>query len=286
MSARRVTAPAPRDVDVHELTLEARWAARWQGWADWPLTAPIVALAGLAVALDVAAAWTGTTFGSVGPVEVSPALPLAAALVASLGVARLGASRRSLLAWRELAVGLGAVVALATLGYALLLARPAEAAGLLVAALGEELVYRLAAVLVVGALCARLLRRDWRTPRAWGAAPGLVALGVGALLFSVLPGHVVQMTNLARTVPFASLALLLGYTVLRTGAVWPAVLVHALLNLTTMAAWRGASPAGVRLAIAATALGALVAAADIAGRRLGVRRRVPSVIDLSGLRPD
>ena len=79
---------------------------------------------------------------------------------------------------------------------------------------------------------------------------------------------------------FASLALVLGYVVLRTGTVWPAVMVHAVLDLTTLAAWQGAGPAGLRLALAASALVALVAGADVAGRRLGVRVRVPRVIDL------
>ena len=245
-----------------------------------------MALAAAAVVLDVVTAWTGTSLGSIGPVGVSPALPLVAVLAARLGLARLGASRRSMLAWRELAVGLGTVLAVAMLAYAVLLTRPGEAIGLLVAALGEELVFRLAAVLALGALCTRLLRRDWHNPRDWGAAPGLVALGAAALVFTVLPGHVVQMTSLATAVSFASLALLLGYIVLRTGAVWPAVLVHALLNLTTIAARRGASPAALRLVIAATALGALVAAADVAGRRLGIRTRVPTVIDLSALAPE
>jgi membrane protease YdiL (CAAX protease family) len=239
-----------------------------------------VAAAGATVVLDVVAAWTGITLGFIGPVAVSPALPLALVLAARLGIGRLGASRRSLLAWRELAVGFGIGLTLATLAYALILARPAEVTGLLVAALAEELVFRVAALLALGAVLARLLGRAWRNPRDWGPAPGFAALGATALLFSVLPGHVAQMTNPVTTLSFASLSLLLGYTVLRTGAVWPAVLAHALLNLTTIAAWRAASPAGVRLAIAASALGALVVAAQVAGRRLGVRPRVPTVIDL------
>jgi hypothetical protein len=82
------------------------------------------------------------------------------------------------------------------------------------------------------------------------------------------------------SVSFASLGLVLGYTVLRTGAVWPAVMVHALLNLTTITAWDHQGLAGLRLGIAGAALVALVAAADLAGRRLGLRVRVPTVIDL------
>jgi hypothetical protein len=68
--------------------------------------------------------------------------------------------------------------------------------------------------------------------------------------------------------------------VLRTGALWPAVLVHALLNFTTIATWQGVGSARFRSAVAATALLALVGAADLAGRRLGLRVRVPTVIHL------
>ena len=151
--------------------------------------------------------------------EVSPALPLALVLVALLGRAHHRATRSPTQAWREFGVGVGVVLLIATVGYAVLLARPAEAVGLVVAAIGEELVFRLAAVLVLGALCARLLRRDWRSPRRWGSTPGFVGLGVAAAVFSVLPGHVAPMTTVARGVSFASLSLVLGYTVLRTGAV-------------------------------------------------------------------
>jgi hypothetical protein len=42
----------------------------------------------------------------------------------------------------------------------------------------------------------------------------------------------------------------------------------------------------VRLAIGAGALLALVAAADVAGRRLGLRVRVPTVVDLHALHHD
>lgn len=102
-------------------------------------------------------------------------------------------------------------------------------------------------------------------------------------MFTALPGHVGQITGAATSVSFASLALVLGYTVLRTGAVWPAAMVHALVNLTTIAAWNQQGPAGLRIGIAATALVALVAAADVAGRRVGQRVRVPTVVDLPAL---
>jgi hypothetical protein len=257
---------------------------RWQGWADWSLSVPVLVLAA-AVVLDVATAWADVTLGALGRIAVSPALPLALGLVALLTATRPGPGRASGYAWREFGAGVGVVLLIAALGYAVLLGRPAEAVGLVVAATGEELVFRLAAVLLVGALCARLLGRDWRHPGRWDATPGFVALGVAAVAFSVLPGHVAQMTTVARGLSFASLALLLGYTVLRTGVVWPAVMVHALINVMTLAAWQGSGLAPARLAIAAGALGALVAATEVAGRRLGLRTRVPTVIDLHRASP-
>jgi hypothetical protein len=271
---------APRAVvdEVARATAGSRWALRWRGWAGWSLSRWVLAVAGSAVALDVTTAWTGTSFGTLGSVPLSPALPLAVLLVVGLRPARLGWSRRDAAAWRELAVGLGVVVAV--VAYAATVGRPAEAAGLLVAALGEELVFRLAAILVIGALAAAAFGRDWRHPDRWGTAAGLIGLIGAAGLFTALPGHVDQITGATTSVSFASLALVLGYTVLRTGAVWPAAMVHALLNLSTIAAWNQDGLAGLRLGIAGAALVALVAAADLAGRRLGLRVRVPTVVDL------
>ena len=280
-----VVAPVAPRSDAAAVTEDARWVTRWEGWADWPLSLPMLLLAAVAVALDVTTAWTGTDLGSLGRIAVSPALPLALLLVVWLGPGRVGFARPRVRAWREFALGAGVVLTLATLGYATAFGRPAEAVGLVVAALGEELIFRFAAVLVLGALAARLLGRPWRNPRDWGTGPGLLALGGAAVVFSALPGHVVQMNGPSSSVAFGSLALLLGYTVLRTGTIWPAAVAHALLNLTTIATWQTAGPSGLRLALAATVLVALVAGADVAGRRLGVRRRVPTVIDLRRASP-
>ena len=271
--------PSPTDA-VTAAAGEGRWALRWQGWADWPLSPGILILAALTVALDVTTAWTGTALGSLGRIPVSPGLPLAVVLVARIGAGRLGWTRRDGDAWRELAVGLGVVLVMATVGYAAVLGRPVEAVGLVLAGLGEELVFRLAAMVVLGALAARLLGRDWHNPKDWGAAPGFFALAAAAVVFTALPGHVEQMTSPVTMVSFASLALVLGYTVLRTGAIWPAAMIHALVDLVTLAAWQGAGAPGLRVAVAALSLLALVAAADLAGRRLGLRVRLPAVIDL------
>ncbi len=117
----------------------------------------------------------------------------------------------------------------------------------------------------------------------WGTAPGLVALLVGAITFSALPGHVQQMRGFTSIAPFASLAIVLGWVVLRTGALWPAIAVHAVLNLATITAFSVGAPAGLRLGLAGATLVALVVAADVAGHRTGRLRPVPSAIDLTTL---
>src|SRR6185295_9914947 len=142
--------------------------------------------------------------------------PLVVLLVVHLGARHLGCSRAALRAWREVAVVMGIVLAGAVLVYSLDVGGPGQATGLVVAAAGEELVYRLAVIVLVGALAARVAGRDWRHPDRWGTGPG------------------VQIGGLASAVPFASLAVLLGWVVLRTGMIWPAIAAHALLNLTTI----------------------------------------------------
>jgi membrane protease YdiL (CAAX protease family) len=102
-------------------------------------------------------------------------------------------------------------------------------------------------------------------------------------VFSALPGHVVQMRAAASVVSFASLAVVLGWVVLRTGAIWPAIVAHAVLNLTTITVFTIDAPSGLRLGLAAGTLVALVVGADVAGRRSGRLRPVPSLIDLTAV---
>ena len=80
--------------------------------------------------------------------------------------------------------------------------------------------------------------------------------------------------------PFASLAMLLGYASLRTGSILPAIATHVLLDLVALAFFAGSIGALARLVAAAAVLGGLAVALLPAGRRLGLRRRVPAVIDL------
>jgi hypothetical protein len=259
------------------------WSWQWTGWASWRITPAILVAAAMAVTVDMVSAWSGRPAWYVGRVLVSPALPIAVLLVALVGWECVGASRRMLLAWREYLVGGTLVVVAAVLGS---VHAPAatwqDVEGVTITAAGEEVVYRLAAVLLVGATCAWLLGREWRDTQQWGTGPVAVALVASALLFTALPGHVAQMTNLTSVVPFASLAMLLGYTALRTGSLLPGMVVHLLLDVVTLTFLAGAVSASSRAMFAATTLTALMLGLMMAGRRLGFRRRVPAVIDLRG----
>jgi len=252
----------------------------WERWTRWPFTPAILAVAALAVIVDVVTAWAGVSFGSLGRVPVSPALPLGLLLAAMIGLNRLGFDRTNRRAWREFLVVGGGVLAYAVVSYAVNIGGSSEAAGLVLAALGEELVYRLAVIVVVGALSARLLGRDWRNASEWGLAPGLIALLVGSIVFSVLPGHIAQMSDALHALPFASLGFVLGYAVLRTGALVPAAIVHALLNLVTLAVLAGDMTIASRNALSIAALLALVLGTIVAGLRLGILRRAPVAVDL------
>ncbi len=256
------------------------WAWRWNGWASWPASPLILWVAGFAVAVDVASAWSGRPAWYLGRILVSPALPFALALVVLMGPRRLGCSRAGVRAWRELLALSGAVMVIAAAVYAHDVAGWREVAGVLLTAIGEEIVYRLAAFLLVGAACARLAGRDWRDTAAWGSGPVVGGLLGAAAVFSALPGHVEQMTGVGNVVPFASLAMLLGYSAVRTGSLLPAIAVHALLDLVALAYFAGEIGATTRLVVAGTLLVGLAAGLMPAGRRLGLRRRTPAVIDL------
>jgi len=248
---------------------------KWLRWTRLPLTPAILVVAACTVVIDVGTAWAGVSFGHLGRVPISPALPLGVALALMVGLRRLGLDRVNLAAWHEfLAVGSAALL-FGMLQYSTQLGGSREAFGLVVAALGEELVYRLAVLILVGAVCAALLGHNWRNAEDWGAVPGLAALLAAGLVFTLLPGHVAQMSDTLHALPFACLGVVLGYAVLRTGALLPAVIVHALLNLATIAALDGRVSPAVRTGLAASALLALVLATIVAGMRLGILRPVP-----------
>lgn len=252
--------------------MQAVWV--WVRWTRWHLTPLIVAVAALVIGLDVVTAWQDVSIGYLGRVGMSPALPVGIVLACMVGLRRLGLDRANLMAWREfLGVG-GAVLLYGIFQYSERIGGFQEAIGLVLGALDEELVYRLAVLIVVGATCAAVLRRNWRNPEDWGLGPGLIAMLASGVVFMLLPGHVAQMSSTTRALPFVALGIILAYAVLRTGALLPAVVVHALLNLATIAALTDNVENIWRVLFAATVLVTLVLATIVAGVRLGILKRV------------
>jgi membrane protease YdiL (CAAX protease family) len=255
--------------------VEFTW--KWCRWTRWPLTVQIVAVAALTVGFDVVTTWLGFNLGSLGRIPVSPTLPLELVLAGMVGWRRLGLDRANLSAWREFLAVAGAALLFGVLQYSLHIGGFAEAMGLVLAALDEEFVYRLAVLILVGATCAKLAGRNWRNAEDWGVGPGVVAILASGVIFSVLPGHIAQMSDTLHALPFMALGMVLGYAVLRTGALIPAVVVHALLNLATIATFTGNMSGNLRSALSAAALIALMIGTLVAGRRLGIFKQVPVV---------
>lgn len=130
------------------------WAWRWTGWASWPISAAVLWVCAAAVVLDVTTSWLGEPEWYLGRISLSPTLPLAALLVALIGPGHLGCSRQSLRAWREFLLLGGPIVLVWCISYPQSVADWRDVEGIVVAVAGEELVYRLAAVLLIGAVCA------------------------------------------------------------------------------------------------------------------------------------
>jgi membrane protease YdiL (CAAX protease family) len=238
------------------------------------VTTLVLVVAATTVAVDVLTAWADVSLGHLGRVPVSPAVPLGVVLAGLIGLRRVGLDDANLRAWREFLLVSGFVLLFGVWRYAVSIHGSHEALGLVTAALGEELVYRLAVLVVVGAASAKLLGRNWRNAEDWGVVPGVVALLVAGLVFMFLPGHVAQMSDALHAIPFACLGVVLGYAVLRTGALLPAAFVHSLLNLATIAAMSGTIAPPLRTMLAASALLALVVGTTVAGVRLGILRRI------------
>jgi membrane protease YdiL (CAAX protease family) len=135
-------------------------------------------------------------------------------------------------------------------------------------------------LIVVGVVVAAAMRRNWRNAEDWGAIPGIAALLAGGLVFTLLPGHISQMSGALTALPFASLGVVLGYAVLRTGALLPAAVVHSFLNIATIAVIVGDVSIEMRTTFAFVALVALVSGTTVAGMRLGILRRTPISLDL------
>ena len=273
---------APRAV-VAPRTDAARstgWAWRWTGWASWPISPAVLWVCAATVAVDVATSWWGVSTWYLGRIALSHALPLGALCVALVGPRHLGFSRRNFAAWCEFLILGVPTVLVWCISYPQSVAEFRDIEGIVVAVAGEELVYRLAAVILIGAACARIAGRNWRDTAQWGTGPAIGGLVGAAFVFSSLPGHVEQMTGAASVLPFVSLAVLLGYVALRSGSLIPGFLVHLTIDLVAFAFFAGALPNSLRLGVDVGALIGLELGLMLAGRRLCLRRRMPRVIDL------
>ena len=256
------------------------WAWRWTGWASWPISTAVLWVCAVAVVVDVGTSWWGQPEWYLGRISMSIALPLGVLLVALIGPRNLGFSRQGFAAWREFLLLGGPVLLVWCISYPQSVAEFRDVEGIVVAVAGEELIYRMAAVILIGSLCARIAGRNWRDTAQWGTGPAIGGLVGAGLVFSSLPGHVEQMNGAANVLPFLSLAVLLGYTALRSGSIIPGFLVHLTIDLAALAYFAGALPNSLRLVVDVGALIGLELGLMLAGRRLGLRRRMPRVIDL------
>ena len=215
---------------------------RWCRWTRWPLTGAIVAVAALTVGFDVITAWLGVNLGSPRrrarsrrrcrsrSLLVVP-WSAGAASASTAPTSRPGASSCSSPAPRWL-------FGVSQYSRAHRRLRRGDGPRARRARRGDRVPPR-------GADPGRRVRRpklsgrNWRNAEDWGVGPGLAAIVASGLVFTVLPGHVAQMSDTLHALPFVCLGMVLGYAMLRTGALLPAVVVHALLNLATIAAFDG-----------------------------------------------
>jgi hypothetical protein len=157
-----------------------------------------------------------------------------------------------------------ALLALAVWNYHEQLGSWTEPLALLANAMSEETTFRYALpVLAAGAIV------TIGAPRV--AIPCGVALS--CVLFATMPGHVDQMQRPLDIAPFLAFAVLTSMVAVRSGALLPGMLAHALANLCTLPVTLGVAQPSLRLAGVAAGLLGLVLAAENAIRRDEVRAR-------------
>ncbi|MCB1038014.1 MAG: CPBP family intramembrane metalloprotease [Acidimicrobiales bacterium] len=210
----------------------------------------VLALSGLTALVELA-----DVMGALPGIEIG-GLTLSTSLIPSLALALACGSRllgRSTL--RHAAVGFWVTVGVLLPVLSLLYLREGRlelVPSLILAALNEELVYRLA----VPAVIAAALRLGKVRP-----GPARIAGLTGAALWwCLLPGHVEQMTSPAGLLPYAAFAGLSAFIVYRSGSILPMAIGHAISNLLTVLMWKSAVPADLRSIGLACCLGLLVLA--------------------------
>lgn len=94
-------------------------------------------------------------------------------------------------------------------------------------------------------------RLDRPGPRAGTRLPGPVVIAAAAA-FTVLPGHLAQVTSPVTAAGFFGFAVLQGLIVWRSGLVVPAIGLHVVFDLATVGhVWAGAPLAARNLTVAA-----------------------------------
>lgn len=210
----------------------------------------VLALSGVTAATEVAAIAGWLPDITIGGLPLSMSLIPALVLALACGSRLLGRS-----GMRRAAAGFWVTVGIFLPVLAIAYARDGRFEifpALVFAALGEELVYRLA----IPAVIAAALRLGRVRP-----SPARIAGLVGAgIWFVALPGHREQITTPAGITPYIAFAALSAFIVYRSGSVLPMALGHAISNLLTVLMWREAVPADARSIGLACVLALLVLA--------------------------
>ena len=241
------------------------------GWSsDRPLLATVaICAAALAVVLDASYFLLDLPFPlRLGGVPVSPSIVPVLVILAVSGGRLLGRPRStdSAKTFWVLTLLVLAVVTLAIEGMG-----PSRSAGFVLAALTEELVYRVAGPAVLAFGLARA-----GVPYRHALTIGYVVAGIA---FVILPGHIAQWDETAYVAPFIAFTVLATLAVHRSGAVLEIGLLHSAINIVNLGRSTGAIDSNGALLVAAL-LGLLVIGYIPAGGR-----RPDVVIDLTGDQP-
>lgn len=208
----------------------------------------VLVLAAFTMVIEVAVLAGLVPMITIGGLRLSASLVPALVLGIACGARLLG--RSSL---RYSAAGFWAAVGLLLLALCAMLAEQGRLTlvpTLLLAALNEELVYRLAipAVVAAGLGATGVGARSARIG-------GLV---VGAAWFCLLPGHTQQVSSLTGLVPYIGFAALTAIIVYRSGSILPVAVVHGAANIFTYLMWEQAVPPDERSIAIAGVLSLLV----------------------------
>lgn len=216
--------------------------------------------------------WSDTTLVIAG---VPMALTAPLALIVFAAVPGL-LSYRALRPWLPLAL----VLALPAVGLAVVWVAAGRSLGYLAAiafaALGEELAFSVAWVVMAGALAARLARVPWQRASRWPSGVQAAAVLASATAFALLPGHIDQARSLAGLLPFFALGLALSFVCLRTGSVLSALAVHVLLDWSSVTTHAGLVSPAINALVVALALGSLLVVGDHVSRMAASRAPAPS----------